>query len=652
MLELIIVPARGINGLIISFSPKGTQEEAHVNSGSQIPAASWDKSQEHVIKSDSSVRLIVEAGPGTGKTAVSCARLAFLIKEHGVQPSKSWMISFTRTAVAEIRSRLYHYLGEAAFAVKVATVDSHAWSIHSGYDSTATLTGTYEENIDKVLSLIRNDPEVREYLDGVEHLIVDEAQDLVGNRADLVEAIIKGLNPDAGVTVFADEAQAIYGFSEDEKANELETSLLDRIRANSSLGFTPAALDTVHRTSAEGLLGIFTGVRARVMAGGGDDGGVFSDVREGIIANADGSDLKAAELGIGEMPAGSLVLFRTRAEALEASQYCATPHALRLSGYGAGLPPWIALCFHDFVQAHMGRQEFMTRWLSRVENSCPPDYGVEEAWERLIRAGGAPDGSLDLKRLRNRLGRFAPPVELAVHEYGLPGPVIGTIHASKGREADNVFLLMPDPQEFADVAEEEEETRVLFVGSTRARSSLRVGKARKWVGSQIESGRAYRGIGHKDKCLAMVEIGRSEDVSVTGLVGRSLMSAEEAAKAQTWLGVHCGTMVNGLRISSHADQDWNYRLFDPESDVTLGWFSTRLRNDLWDIANIIAARKGVKLRPPGTIWYIKARGSRTIAIPTDDPQLEKLHSPWAQSGFLLAPRCATFTRAEFRKASS
>lgn len=631
---------------------KALQGEARVNPISHIPAASWDKSQEEVIRSDSSARLIVEAGPGTGKTAVSCARLAHLVSEHGIQPSKSWMISFTRTAVAEIRSRLYSYLGEAAFAVKVATVDSHAWSIHSGYDSTASLTGTYEKNIDEVLSLIRSDPEVQEYLDGVEHLIIDEAQDLVGNRADLVEAIIEGLNSDAGVTVFADEAQAIYGFSGDERADELEIPLLERIRTNSALGFAPAMLDTVHRTSIPGLLEIFTSVRARVIAGAGDNGGVFSDVREGIIANADGSDLKAAELAIDDMHAGSLVLFRTRAEALEASQYCNAPHALRLSGYGAGLPPWIALCFHDFVQPHMGRQEFMTRWLVRIENTCLPDYGVQEAWSRLVRAGGAADGSLDMKRLRNRLGRYAPPVELSVYEYGLPGPVIGTIHASKGREADNVFLLMPDPEGFTDLAEEEEETRVLFVGSTRARSSLKVGTARKRTGSQIDSRRAYRSISRKEKCLAMVEIGRPEDVVPMGLVGRPYMSAEDAAKAQNWLAVHCSKMVNGLQISNHGDPQWNYRLFDPETGVNLGWLSARLKDDLWNIAKIIGAKKDTKLRPPRSVSYIKARGSRTIAIPADDPQLEKLHSPWAQSGFLLAPRCATFTRAEFRKTSS
>ncbi|MFT8671865.1 UvrD-helicase domain-containing protein [Acetobacter orientalis] len=623
-----------------------------MNLVSYIPTFSWDNSQEKVIRSGSSARLIVEAGPGTGKTAVSCARLAYLVSEHGIQPSKSWMISFTRTAVAEIRSRLYSYLGEAAFAVKVATVDSHAWSIHSGYDSTATLTGTYEKNIDKVLSLIRSDPEVQEYLDGVEHLIIDEAQDLVGNRADLVEAIVEGLNSDAGVTIFADEAQAIYGFSDDERTDELEMPLLERIRSNSTLGFSPAMLDTVHRTSIPGLLEIFTNVRARVLVGGGGNGGVFSDVRDGIIANANGNGLKSTELAIGDMHVGSLVLFRTRAEALEASQYCTAPHALRLAGYGEGLPPWIALCFHDFIQPHMSRQEFTTRWLARIENTCLPDYDVQEAWSRLVRAGGAADGSLDMKRLRNRLGRHAPPVELSVQEYGLPGPVIGTIHASKGREADNVFLLMPNPERFTDLAEEEEETRVLFVGSTRARSSLKVGTARKWTGSQIDSRRAYRSIGHKEKCLAMVEIGRPEDIVATGLVGGPYMSAEEAAKAQHWLAAHCGKMVNGLRISNHADAQWNYRLFDPETGVNLGWLSPRLRDDLWNIAKIISAQKGTRLRPPTNVSYIKARGSCTIAIPADDPQIGKLHSPWAQSGFLLAPCCATFTRAVFRKTSS
>ncbi len=603
----------------------------------------WDVSQRAVICAGAGERLIIEAGPGTGKTAVACARLAHLVRECGVQPSKTWIISFTRTAVAEIRSRLYGYLGEDAFAVKVATIDSHAWSIHSGFDEKAALTGTYEENIERVLKLIGNDDEVREYLEGVEHLIVDEAQDLVGQRADLIECLIEKLDSSCGITVFADEAQAIYAFSEESSAIVINTPLLDRLRIAPALGFEVKVLEAIHRTSAPGLKAIFSDVRSRVLAKGE---GLFRRVRESIEGHADGNGLSPTALGIETLPAGSLILFRTRPEALEASQFCPVPHSLRLSGYGANLPPWIALCFHDYTRSHMARQEFLQRWLSRVENTCPPDYGADEAWSRLTRFGGAADGSLEMNRLRMRLGRQSPPLELMVQEFGLPGPVVGTVHASKGREADNVYLLIPHSEEFKSPADEEEETRVLFVGSTRARASLHVGKARQWPGTSIQARRAYRTLKKGDRA-AMVEIGRPEDLNSMGLAGKSLMSAEECAFAQQWLAKHA-CALSSLKIVSDPDLKWSWRLIDPDSEKSLAVLSLTLRNELWDIANIIGNWVGTKLRPPRSISYVRAFGSRSIVIQPGDPQLEKLHSPWAQSGFILAPRVAAFTRATFQ----
>lgn len=603
----------------------------------------WDASQLVVVKAQGDQRLIVEAGPGTGKTAVSCARVAHLITDCGVQPSKTWMISFTRTAVAEIRSRLFGYLGEDAFAVKVATVDSHAWSIHSGFDERATLTGTYEENIEHVLELIRSDKEVHEYLQGVEHLLVDEAQDLVGKRADLIECLVEKLDPSCGVTVFADEAQAIYSFSEDSLAKVTGTPLLERLRSKRVLGFQSVILDTIHRTSAPGLRAIFSDVRARVIAGGE---GLFQCVRESIEDHADGKGLSPTGLGIDKLPAGSLILFRTRPEALEASQFCPAPHSLRLSGYGANLPPWIALCFHDFTKSHMAREEFMQRWLSRIENACPPDYGADEAWTKLRRFGGAADGSLEMNRLRMRLGRQSPPVELTVQEFGLPGPIVGTVHASKGREADNVYLMIPHGEEFKSAEDEEEETRVLFVGSTRAKATLHVGKARQFTGTSIETRRAYRTLKKSDRA-AMVEVGRPEDLNVVGLVGKSLMNADESAFAQQWLAKHALALAT-LKIVSDPDLKWSWRLIHPETERSLAVLTLRFKDELWDVANIIGNWVGAKLHPPRAVNFVRSFGSRSIVIQPGDPELEKLHPPWSQSGFMLAPRVAAFTRVNFK----
>ena len=101
----------------------------------------WDKSQREVIHAPQEDRMLVAAGPGTGKTAVACARVSQLIDQDGLEPSRIWLISFTRTAVREIRDRIAAYLEDAsaAYAVKIATLDSHAWTIHSGFDDEARI---------------------------------------------------------------------------------------------------------------------------------------------------------------------------------------------------------------------------------------------------------------------------------------------------------------------------------------------------------------------------------------------------------------------------------------------------------------------------------------------------------------------------------
>ena len=349
----------------------------------------WDMEQLSVIEAGHDQRLLVEAGPGTGKTAVACARIAYLVGEEGIAESNIWMISFTRTAVAEIRSRLQSHVGEAAFSIKVATIDSHAWAIHSGHDSTARLTGTYEENIDRVIELIRSDDAVQEELEHVEHLVVDEAQDLVGIRAQLVEALIEHLYSGCGITVFADSAQAIYGFSEDDTRYQVVGSraLVDQL-ANPKKGFRKRLLKTVHRTSSPGLKRIFGDVRESILAGSEAPEGLFAQTRESINEHADHAGLNSWHLGLDSAPVNSLVLFRSREEALRHSQFCNRPHGLRLSGFGLHLPAWIAICLGDYTGSAISEDVFQSRWAARVEPATVPDYDPREAWRRILRAGG------------------------------------------------------------------------------------------------------------------------------------------------------------------------------------------------------------------------------------------------------------------------
>lgn len=611
--------------------------------GNTLMESEWDADQLDVIEEHSSSRIIVEAGPGTGKTAVACARLAYLINAEDIEPCNTWMISFTRTAVAEIRARLHSYVGDASFAIRIATIDSHAWSIHSGHDSNARLTGSYEENITRVLELLEHDEDVADELLQIEHVVIDEAQDLVGERADLIEAIVERLAPDCGITVFADEAQAIYGFSDNSAVGQKEVGcksdrpLLSRLQSGNKLGFTTFILKEIYRTSSPGLKQIFSELRQDILDKQKHCSGLHAETAQRIRELADQSGLKWTEMKVANFNSDDLLLFRTRAEVLMASQFCDLPHRLRVSGYGATLPAWLAICFSDFLEPFLAESSFLHLWTARIENKVSPPYGPAEAWQHLMRIAGRQDRSIDMQVLRRRLGQSRPPVELTLPEYGLHGPLVGTIHASKGREAGDVVLILPSVSEFETVEDEIEEARVLFVGATRARTSLIVGEHTPLRASTLTSGRAYRST--RNGRSTMVEIGRSGDITARGLVGRIEFSEADAAAGQEFLAKVVDIVTN-YKLEVDPDLDWRYRVHTSNEGPCVGALSRNLTYDLWGILENRNQNRSHK--PPTYVNHVRGQGCATIVLSPDDNELETLNEPWASSGFILTPRVVAF----------
>lgn len=60
----------------------------------------------------SAPQVLVEAGPGTGKTATLAARLVHLVRDRKVPPELILALTFTRSAAEEIRSRVRFDLGD------------------------------------------------------------------------------------------------------------------------------------------------------------------------------------------------------------------------------------------------------------------------------------------------------------------------------------------------------------------------------------------------------------------------------------------------------------------------------------------------------------------------------------------------------------
>lgn len=64
---------------------------------------------------------LVLAGPGSGKTRTIVNRIRFLIEEYKVRPEEILVVTFTRYAASEMKSRLCEQAGESAAPVTAGT---------------------------------------------------------------------------------------------------------------------------------------------------------------------------------------------------------------------------------------------------------------------------------------------------------------------------------------------------------------------------------------------------------------------------------------------------------------------------------------------------------------------------------------------------
>lgn len=90
----------------------------------------FNEEQLKIIRSDAA-RLIVIAGPGTGKTRTLVERIAYLVREAGVGPEEITGVTFTNKAAAEIRNRVQNILAgdKRVQRLNLGTFHGLAWKI-------------------------------------------------------------------------------------------------------------------------------------------------------------------------------------------------------------------------------------------------------------------------------------------------------------------------------------------------------------------------------------------------------------------------------------------------------------------------------------------------------------------------------------------
>lgn len=164
------------------------------------------KKQREIINDKQSKYIVVAAGPGSGKTRVLVHKLASLLLMEDVKHEQLLMLTFSRAAATEFKQRLVNLIGSAAYFVEIKTF--HAFSFNLLGE-----TGNLENSNDVVrraAEMIENGDAEQGYINKTV-LVIDEAQDMDKDEFALVQALMKH-NEEMRVIAVGDDDQNIYQF--------------------------------------------------------------------------------------------------------------------------------------------------------------------------------------------------------------------------------------------------------------------------------------------------------------------------------------------------------------------------------------------------------------------------------------------------------
>lgn len=415
-----------------------------------------DKFQEQIVQTDYWESMAIDAKAGSGKTEIIPHRIIKLIDQDKIEEGFIWIISFSRAAVAAMRERIVSKIGVFPKNLVIATIDSTTFKINSsfGFAEYKMESGQmgYEENVKLLLQKFNEENfGLKDFLLNLQHLIVDEAQDIVGIRRLLVEGIIESLNEDCGVSIFGDRAQAIYGFTAkefDDKRSLLELAYDNEL---SNRDWKTIELEKVYRSDNRKVLKTINAMRKLIIETPPerDDQKELYPKLKRPIADGTYSTIVTKDDAINKMQDNSMCIthdsmsrFQFILEAQKYKKY----FRLRGTEYPEYIFSWLSGLFNYFKGRNTENfdiHDFKDFYLQELHQEHKKQSTFWSLWNKLLFLAEDPElkNSVSITLLRNKLGRnpLAPPFDFSPKTFGYSGTLIGTAHRLKGLEEDDVI---------------------------------------------------------------------------------------------------------------------------------------------------------------------------------------------------------------------
>ncbi|MGW6455138.1 UvrD-helicase domain-containing protein [Streptomyces sp. NPDC055078] len=442
--------------------------------------------QRRVVEQPWDARVLVTAAAGSGKTHTLVRRLDALMDDgdQTLEAGEILVLSFSRAAVRELRDRIADHADNAR-RVRVQTFDSWAYALlTSTYPDEQWSHRTFEQRIEEATeAVIRGGVESSE-MGTPAHVVIDEVQDLVGVRRDMVETLLDHFQDSCGFTVVGDSAQAIFGFqvsAPDARATETNY-FFDWLRASYADDLVELHLSTNFRASTrEARTALPFGPGLQQLSSDPADSvtegeRTHRELRARLLECPDFGGLDDAFTldSLRSFPGTCAILCRDNSQTLALSESLfghGVRHRVHRSLLDRPVPPWVADLLRRTGSTTLNVDRFREILSEAV---VPRSVDANRVWRSLRGAARGPRGLLDVSSLRRLIAEGRFPDDLTESEP--ESLVVSTIHRAKGLEFDRVIVV--EPPTTAELRRQHShvdpaaEARALYVAMTRPRDDL------------------------------------------------------------------------------------------------------------------------------------------------------------------------------------
>ena len=159
-----------------------------------------------IINDKESKTIVVAAGPGSGKTRILVHKLASLLLMEDVKHEQLLMVTFSRSAATEFKKRLLKLIGNPAHYIEIKTFHSYCFDLLGRVGSLEKSADIIRETIKRIKNGQVEPGRITKTV-----LVIDEAQDMDAHEFALVKALMEQ-NEGMRVIAVGDDDQNIFEF--------------------------------------------------------------------------------------------------------------------------------------------------------------------------------------------------------------------------------------------------------------------------------------------------------------------------------------------------------------------------------------------------------------------------------------------------------